>query len=304
MNKNLIADYIRRYYRAAIAPNLPSPPALSTDSVASLTATGIGDSLMLTDLPEASKDIGLVHVWAGCPAFDEVMKFHPSYHHRPNRGARSCFLIDILHFRDRYNLGPGHLLQQLRRAWRLPVSAKPMPVLRCDVPKIKNRVLLHFEPSLLSSARQRQLFHRRMRELYPESKLEIEAFIRSRPGFEFIEVGLQSKNIHGARFEPTASIPDLVKLVASSEWFIGIMSGPLNIAMATGVKCIVICNYPAANKIVLPCLKKTGEQEEEWCYPQNVHLHQEDESFLVPKLSAYSLAAAFGGDVYPFWEDS
>jgi len=52
---------------------------------------------------------------------------------------------------------------------------------------------------------------------------------------------------------------------------------------------------------VLPTCKHTGQLESEWLYPQNTHLHQEEGSRLVPRLSAETLRAAFDGGTYPYW---
>ena len=99
---------------------------------------------------------------------------------------------------------------------------------------------------------------------------------------------------------PTPDEHSLIDFIGSCSWFIGIMSGPLHLATALQLKCVVIVNFPSAQKIFMPCLRVTGLVESEWMYPQHVHLHQEDSGPLVPAISAYALQQAFNGEVYPF----
>jgi hypothetical protein len=260
---------------------------------------------MLTDLPMIAKERNMVvNVWTGDKQFVDVMKFHPCATFTSiDCGVINPFLVDILRLRELYDLGNGHQLQQFRRAWGFPVDPKPMGAMVNSQVRSSNRVILHFEASTKNVTWQRQYWHPRMRMLYPENKAILESFIRSRSDLEFIEVGKASSDIAGSVYVPTATVEDLIKLVQSGSWFIGIMSGPLHVAVASSLKCIVVCNYPEAPRIVLPCLKYTGTPEEEWYYPQNVHLHQEGSSPLVPKFTKNSLQAAFSGDVYPFWQD-
>lgn len=305
--RKAVADIIIGAYRRVPRINLrPGCPNSVSEMIATITADGIGDCLMLTDLPVAADKIQRkVHVWAAAGSFVEVMKFHPCCTFiDKHQGVVNPFLVDVLRLIECYDLGNGHQLQRLRRAWRLPVEELPMPALKRTIESIPNRVLLHFEPSTRNVSWQRAHWHPRMRELYPESKHELEMFIKTHKNLEFIQLGCVNAEIRGATWMPTGSTKELIELIQTGAWFIGIMSGPLHIATAYGVRCIVMVNYPKARQIVLPCLKWTGTPEEEWMYPQNIHLHQEGESPLVPKFSRESLAAAFGGDVYPFFEST
>lgn len=303
--KRAVADIIRGAY-AKIPMNLRSPaPAAVKEMIATLTATGLGDCIMLTDLLFRSVEANQkINVWARSPNFIPVMKFHPNFQFTSSEcGVVNPFLVDILRLIEIYDLGNGHNIQMLRRAWGLPVDLKPKGAMKRTAESLATRVILHFEPSSLNVDWQRQNWHPRMRELYPESKAELEKFIRRRSDLEFVEVGKVSSNINGARHIPTASVVDLINLIQTGTHFIGIMSGPMHVATAYGLRCVVLCNYPKARQIVLPCLRYTGTPEENWMYPQNVHLHQEGDSVLVPKVSADAFEAAFSGDVYPFWLD-
>lgn len=304
--KKAVADMIRAAYARVPKVMLrPPPPTCVKEMIATLTATGLGDCIMLTDLLAKGTELNKkINVWARSSNFIPVMKFHPNFTFDSSEcGVVNPFLVDVLRLIEMYDLGNGHNIQQLRRAWGLPIDLKPKGSLRRVAESIPNRVILHFEPSARNVNWQRQYWHPRMRELYPESKIELEAFIKKSKNLEFIEVGQTSSEIRGVTFIPTANVVDLIKLIQTGSWFIGIMSGPMHVAAAYGIKSVVLINYPKAKQIVLPCLKWTGTPEENWMYPQNVHLHQEGETPLVPRFSRESLQAAFSGDVYPFFLD-
>lgn len=301
-----ITDLIRAGYvnvgRMSIKPRAPESVR---EMCASLTARGLGDCMMLTDLPRAARSVEkTVHVWSGADAFYDVMRNNPYYRVERDCGTFSPFLVDVLRLHDTFELGNGHLLQQLRRTWGLPVDIKPIPCLKVDnVISHPRRVILHFEPAVGSSTQQRKYLHRRMRELYWETQVEIERFISSHPDYEFVEVGKSPKRLKGSIYFPTSNLPELFNVVASGTFFLGIMSGPLHVATACGLKVITIVNYPSARQLVMPNLRNSNFQEFEWMYPQHVHLHQDDSAPLVPRLTADSLSAALSGDVYPFWRD-
>jgi len=126
-------------------------------------------------------------------------------------------------------------------------------------------------------------------------------FARSRKDLEWTSIGL-AKVAGWARVVKTADAAELIDHLATCEWFVGVNSGPMHLATSLGLKCIVIVNFPDPKAIVMPTLKVLGTVDEEWLYPQHVHLHQDGGTRLVPKFSARSLARAFDGGVYPFWK--
>lgn len=295
--KRVVADIIRSAYAGLPITIRPRPPVAVKEMIATITVRGIGDCIMLTDLAACG-----TKVWVGLADFVEIMAFHPNCKFESvDNGLLNPFLADILRLREMFDLGNGHQLQQLRRAWGLPVDLKPKGALRRTITAQKDRVILHFEPSPRNVSWQRKYWHPRMREFYPESKEQLEKFIRKRQDLEFIQVGRENLRIRGAHYAECANTTELIKTIQTGSWFIGIMSGPMHVATAYGLRCIVVVNHP--KNIVLPVLKRTGTHEEEWMYPQNVHLHQETSSPLVPSFSVSSLEAAFNGDVYPFWLD-
>jgi len=95
-----------------------------------------------------------------------------------------------------------------------------------------------------------------------------------------------------------------MQLIGTCEYFLGIVSGPMHVAAAYSCKSVVILNFPAARKIMLPTLVDTNQIESEWLYPQNVHIHQDNAGPLVPMISAETLHKAFNGEVYPYFKDT
>jgi hypothetical protein len=59
---------------------------------------------------------------------------------------------------------------------------------------------------------------------------------------------------------------------------------------------------PNVNNLFLPVLVDSGSEDMNWLYPQNVHLFQNGENPLVPKLSFDNLLKSINGEVYPFWD--
>ena len=301
-----VADAIKDAYSKIPAFTLKArPPAFVQQATLSLTAQGLGDVTVLTDIlrgaDEAKRFVG---VWSTAPTFQPVMNYCPYFHQTPGCPPGSLWMVDALRLINEHDCGNGHITQQLRRAYRLPVDRLPKGQLACpSVKRRANRVIMHFEPAA-SSAKMQEVLHPRPRYIAPQHIPAIAAFVSNHPELEFFEVGMRPLGVAGTTFVPTPTLPGLIELIASANLFVGIMSGPLNIATALGIRCVVIVNIPKVERLVLPVLRRTYVAEEEWQYPQNVHLHQDGASKLVPALSEYTLEAALNGEVYPFWSDA
>ena len=289
-----IAGFIEAHY-AALSP-APRPKfQLAGDEVLTNVCQGLGDTLLITDLPRAS--IGRHQAYSYGPHFKPLMKFNPWFKEVDCK-PRLLFAPDVL---NRYDNGNGHYFQRLRRLFGCPVEALPKPCVSWKGTRFKSRVILHFEPG--PHARWQQIHvHTKARQLYPETRASLERFIVEQPNCEFIQIGHADLRIKKAKYIPCPSTESLVNLVGSAGWFIGIISGPMHLATALGLKCVVVLNFPSAAKVVLPALKHTGLIEEGWLYPQNVHLHQDDESPLVRHATDLNLHRAFNGELYPFWK--
>ncbi len=292
-------DRIVKYYREAKAIQLKPLPE-SMPSILSTVTMGLGDTMMMTDLPKAAKlQKKRVNCFSGSPHFLPLMSMNPYWSPTEDK----AFMVNAPDLIRQYDCGNGHYLQRIRRAFGLEVDDVPKGFIKFTGFRKNTNVILHFEPGIHARWQRREV-HPKARMLYPETKLELEKFIEERKDLKFIQVGKEPLGIKGSYHIETNGTVELVKEIARAGWFIGFMSGPMHVATALDLKCVVIMNFPEAYNIVLPTLKVTGEIESEWCPPQHVFLHQEGESEMVKKVSTFNLHSAFNGEIYPFWEKS
>ena len=307
--KGEIADIIIKHYKETPIVLKDGAFVPKKNVVLSNLPQGLGDTLMLTDLPKASSVTKTRWTcFSISPHFRPLMARNPYW--REPELCEQMLLVNAAVWVRYADCGNGHYLQRIRRAFRClqtwnghhpPVDFDvPRPCVAWKGERFQNRCILHFDPGEHAQW-QRQHVHPHARMLSDQSKLELEAFIREHRDMEFLQVGSPRVPVVGARVMETPTLDNLIDLIGSASWFIGIMSGPLHLATALQLRCIVVCNFP--EKIVMPCLHDTGVEEEFWYYPQNVHLHQERDSVLAPKLNLRSLNMAMEGQVYPFWTD-
>jgi hypothetical protein len=206
---------------------------------------------------------------------------------------------DVL--RRDFALGNGHLIQRIQRAFGLEPELVPRGCIHCaPVSSGKPTVALHFYPGP-HAHRQRIQYHPRAREIYPETFSVIRQFVKLRNDLQFIEVGHQSSGVENVADCTRIPLDETIRHLANCDFFLGIMSGPLHIAAALGLKLITIVNFPRAEEICLPTLKDVDIVETEWFYPQSVILHQESDGGFARRLTLESLSRAVDGDVYPYW---
>lgn len=262
-------------------------------------AYGLGDAVILTALARSAADAGCeldVHVPGA--TFSTLRRFVPY-----PLGQPGTFWVAADGLVYDFDLGNGHFIQRLQRAFGFAVDPRPRGcIVVNDAPTVPGRVVIHLEPGA-HQAWQKENVHPRAREVYPEHLAAIERFARRHPELEFVEVGRSQHGPAGVRDATGLALAETIRLIASCEYFLGIMSGPLHVAAALDKRIITIVNFPPAPLIVLPTLKDIDQVEAEWFYPQSVILHQEDESDLVPRFSETTLERAFAGEVYPYWSD-
>lgn len=262
------------------------------------TPTGMGDSVMLTDLPRAAAQVQRVGTsYLSSPHFRDLIQFNPFY-----TDAHHPVWVSLSSLQQRFDLGPGHNLQKARRAFGLPVDPRPAGCIVVPGVRPSNRVSLHFEAGV-HAASQRQMYHPRAREIYPENLAVIREFIRAHPELDFFEVGgrVLSDTVPSLVHLP---LPAVVCEMAACCLHIGIISGPYHVANALGVRTIVIINFPSPNDFMLPCLKNVDVVESEWLYPQSHVLHQDQDSPHWPKFSLRTLEMAYNGETYPYADPS
>lgn len=296
-------DLILRFYGGAVGKRKSRCPDDLATAALSNTPRGLGDTVLLSHLPRAGARQGkprFIHCRSDEHVhFDVLNQFNPYY---LPAGDRRIVCADVL--QHSVDMGNGHFMQRLQRAFGLEPEIRPAGCLVCpDVLKKQGRVLLHFDAGAPHASWQRLNLHPRARQLYPENRAVIQEFINSRPDLEFIQVGHTLQPFESVDQRADLPLAETIRLAASCEWFMGIISGPMHLATALGAKCVVVINFPPAALIYLPTLVDIDQVESEWFYPQNVHLHQDSDGPLVPRFTASSLAKAFAGEVYPYWSD-
>ncbi len=256
----------------------------------------MGDAVILSDLPRAGhQNDRSMSVFSPSEHFQTIMSFNPYY--EPRLTPFSA-IADVLY--HSFDLGNGHLIQRLRRAYGLPIDLQPQGCIEVAGRTTLPRIVLHFEAGAHAEWQRRHI-RPDARILSDTSKEAIEALISARPDYEFVEIGKKSGGIKGAVDCTGRALSQTIELISSAEYFIGIMSGPIHLAAALNVKLICITNFPPAELICLPCLKDIDQVESEWFYPQGVILHQDSEGPFVKMVSVENLQRALEGDLYPYW---
>jgi ADP-heptose:LPS heptosyltransferase len=290
-------DRIIRFYKNVNRVPKQLLPDLR-NKVLTNTPQGLGDTLLLTVIPKTAFDQGQVrHIYSNSGYFPCLMQFNPFYSPAPKDA--DYVAADML--QRRYDMGNGHFIQRLQRSLGLRPDLMPKGFIQIESERKYSNIALHFEAGDSHAAWQRIYVHPRARQLYPESRLVLQQFINDHPDLNFYQVGMHAIPLDNVQDCTGVAIQDTIRLLNKCEFFIGIISGPMHLATALGLKCVVILNFPKADEIYLPTLKDINLIESEWLYPQNVHLHQEGDAPLVKRLTVQNLEKAISGQVYPYW---
>jgi hypothetical protein len=267
--------------------------------------TGLGDILSVFHLPKFFKEHGFnscIHS-PNTEYFDLLSKYNKDVELLDEDLA--CIRVE--NFQSFFNFGSGHFFQRIQKACGFEIDIKPKPDLSFDTgPRDEGRklkVAINFEPGACV-AEQKAKIHPRARELYPEHKDTIQKFINDKTNeYEFVEIGRVSCEFENVESKCGLPIDKSLEEMASCDYFLGMHSGVMHLAAALNVKSIIILNFPPANQIYLPCLRDYNLPDIDWLYPQNVHLHEDDEGELVKQLSYDNLERAFQGEIYPHWSE-
>ena len=259
---------------------------------------GIGDVVTLNNLLFKDENTrSNLNIFSQSKHFSDILhfnKFKESNHIQSDDFLR----VELLEF---YNLGSGHLIQKMRRFLNLPIHAKPKSYLNTNKQKIKNKIGIHLSTGVSAFSLNS---HPKPRQIYPENIKMINEFITSNSQYSFVEFGGESVGLQNCSNFCGKSIIDSIEELSTCEYFIGLNSGFMNLAASFDIKSIIIINIPInASDVVLPVLKDIQISDMNWLYPQNVHLHQDNESKLAPKLSCDNIKRALNGEVYPFWKE-
>jgi hypothetical protein len=258
---------------------------------------GLGDTVIITDLPRiAAKHGRKEYIYSGSRFFYQLTTFNPYY-----EPGFAPFFADADLLNSVYSLGNGHFIQRLQRAYGFEPELRPSGCVHVENAVNRGRAVFHFEPG--RSARDQKHIHPLPRQIYKENMRLLQRLVHDRRDMEFFEVGSHFSGLDSVGDWTGLPLEQTIRKMASCEYFIGIMSGPLHLAIALGLKVINIINFPAPSRIYLPVLKDIDLVETEWLYPQSVLLHQDGEGELVARFSLANLERAINGDLYPYWSD-
>lgn len=261
--------------------------------------SGIGDALSvyLLDKPIHNKNINVIirHPSIVNELY-EFNSFIPSINNSHNPYYSLFSIWDI----QSYSTFGGHLFQKIQQFLGLDIDIKPRAKLNSNISTIPNKVVMTFDKGVVNQKH----IHPRARIIYEESKQIIQQFIDNNyHKYNFVEVGKYSLGLNNVTNKTNLGIEKTAQEIASCDYFFGNHNGLMHIAAALNKKSIIIVNFPDANDIVLPCLKKMNIPDIDWLYPQNVHLHQDNDGLLVKKISYNNIEKAFNHELYPYFMD-
>lgn len=256
---------------------------------------GLGDATIMTSI--TNQNIKNLNIFSPNKHWQTLCKFNEKLN-KFNQ-AESYIRTELLEFLD---LGNGHLSQRLQRAFGLNIERIPKPYLNINNNFKKGKIALHFStgPSAFDLL---EKGFKEPRQLQDNAKVEIEKFINN-SNYEFVEFGGKQvfDNEKVKNFTGT-SIEDSIKELSECEFFIGLNSGFMSLAAAMSIKSIIIVNVPEVHNLYLPVIKDYWEEDMNWLYPQNVHLHQNGENELVKSVTEFNIYKAINGEIYPFWNN-
>lgn len=299
-----IKDLICNFYKNTdLIKQLPPPPELlKEDSNYTLLNYnfGVGDSLLLYLFNNKEENIKNINFYFNRSLCEEWREYNPYIYSAfsPNIENKN-FWVCLL--QSNFNCGGGHLIQKIRNSFGLEKQIKPKPLLNSSINQIKNKVVLTFDRGGVDQSQ----IHNRARILYPENKKIIQDFINNNLNrFSFVEVGRHFSGLENVQNQTNIGIEKTTAEISSCEYFFGIHNGLMHIAAGLNKKSIIIINFPSAKNLYLPALNELNIPDQDWLYPQNVHLHQDEDGALVKELNYKNIEKAFNGEIYPFWDDS
>lgn len=299
-----IKDKIISFYKNTnLVKSQPKPPKellQNNDYTLFNYNAGIGDALVLYLFNKREENYKNINVNFNPDVNQELKKYNPYI-----ASIYSSFLKNnnlwVCVLQADYDCGGGHFIQKLRRSLGFDFQIKPKPILNSNIQTVKDKVVFTFDRGKVIQNH----IHNQPRILYPESKKIIQEFINNNLNkYSFIEVGRTFSGLENVENKTNLGIEKTTEEIASCEYFCGMHNGLMHIAAAFDKKSIIIINFPSAKNLYLPAIKELTIHDQDWLYPQNVHLHQDEDGELVKQLSLKNIEKAFNGEIYPFWNDS
>lgn len=245
-------------------PNTFSPPSVYNN------AEGLGDAIILTSI--------LPYLKVSNKLLNEIGE---KYINKKNLTNHSDFCVTEL---AQNNWGGGHAIQRFQKSLGLPVEIKPKGKINYNSNlKEKNKVFIHLQNNT------------DWKRTIPNS-LDIEQIKIIN---DFFKINTYFTPYY---YNNDLTINEMIGVMETCEYFLGIDSGPMHVAAALDLKSIIIINDP--NQLVyLPKIKECELPNSEWLYPQNIHLNRSGKTELIPYFTLQTLISAFKGDIYPYFTD-
>jgi len=266
---NEIESILKKFYQNHTTYKLTLYNPFTPPSVYN-NAEGLGDAIILTSL--------LPYLKVNNQLLRELDK---KYIDKENLTNNLDFCITELAQND---WGGGHAIQRFQKSLGLPVEIKPKGKINYNPDlKKKNKVFINLQNNT------------DWKRNIPNS-LDIEQI---KMIYDFFMLNTYFIPYY---YNNDLTINEIIEVMETCEYFLGIDSGPMHIAAALNLKSIIIINDP--NQLIyLPKIKECELPNSEWLYPQNVHLNRNGQTELIPKFFNQTLLDAFEGKVYPYWSE-
>ena len=266
---NKIESILKGFYQNHTTYKTKSTNLITPLSVYN-NAGGLGDAIILTSLFPYLK------------VNNKLLKeLNEKYINKENLTDDLDFCITKIAQND---WGGSHAIQRFQKSLGLPIEIKPKGKINYNSAlKIKNKVFINLQNNT------------DWKRVIPNS-LDTEQIQIIQDFFIF------NTNFLPYYYNNDLTINEIIEVMETCEYFLGIDSGPMHIAAALDLKSIIIINDP--NQLVyLPKIKECELPNSEWLYPQNVHLNRNGQTELIPKFFNQTLLDAFEGKVYPYWSE-
>ena len=297
--KENISDLIVNFYLDKYSTKAPAPIQDAYCQQAITFNHGIGDTAIINNLSyNADGSYSNISIYSHGHHFNSILNYNKYKDKNSFQPDAPTIRTEVL---ENFNFGPGHLIQTLRRAFGLDEILKPRaPLFTGKIPK-KNKIGVHLSTGV--SAFELSNIKNSPRQIYPEN-IDIikELILENSSEYEFVEFGGESLGLGCTSF-CGRNLTESIEELSTCDYFIGLNSGFMNLAASLDIKSIIIVNIPESEDLVLPRLKDLKISDANWLYPQNVHLHQDNSTTLVPRLSKDNILKAINGEIYPFWSN-
>jgi hypothetical protein len=216
-------------------------------------------------------------VWSPSPHYPILRKYSslPSLDNPIGNGLN----VSDLHEVEFIHPYAQHLFNRVKLVSGMEPEDKPKSKLDLlPYHPIKNNIAFSFDTSV--AALEQHHMHPRARQLYPEHKNTIQAFInKHRDKYNFIQIGLNSFGFDNVTDKTNVPLEETISVLSTCQSYFGMHSGIKHLVAAFGIKSTIVINFPTIDyiKSEQPFEARNALQwEKQWLYPQNEILHEDE----------------------------